>query len=215
MDFGIARVISAQDSMTLTGMMIGTPRYMAPEQALARQVGPAADLYALGCILFEMLTGSPPFSADSQMALALAHVNEAPPPLIVPDMPLALTEAWAQVLGALLAKDPAARPQRAADVAAWLEELELEARRGSEGGTRTSASGSELGVGAGGPRRPTSPATHPALLGRLDAGRLAHRDSGITEEASAVASRRAAWLWPAAGALMLLGGLLAYILMNT
>jgi len=71
-DFGLAKVLGATDEMTNTSMMMGTPAYMAPEQALGRPVTPQTDIYALGAMLYEMLTGKPPFSAESPMAIVLA-----------------------------------------------------------------------------------------------------------------------------------------------
>jgi serine/threonine-protein kinase len=129
MDFGIAHMATAETSMTQTGMMIGTPRYIAPEQAMGHKVGPSADLYALGVILFEMLTGHAPFEADSVMSLAYAHIHEPPPRLEVPDASPELLASWREVLAALLAKSPAARPASAAEVALWLGRLEALAER--------------------------------------------------------------------------------------
>ena len=79
-DFGIAKAAaSGQQGLTSEGMTVGTPEYMSPEQALARDVGPASDLYSVGCMTYEMLTGRLPFSSDSQAALLVAHVNEKVP----------------------------------------------------------------------------------------------------------------------------------------
>src|SRR5258706_2074798 len=75
-DFGLAKVLGATDEMTNTSMMMGTPAYMAPEQALGRPVTPQTDIYALGAMLYEMLTGKPPFSAESPMAIVLMHVQQ-------------------------------------------------------------------------------------------------------------------------------------------
>jgi len=129
MDFGIARVLSVEDNMTRTGMMIGTPKYMAPEQAMARKVGPAADIYALGIMMYEMMTGEPPYTADSGMALALAHINEPVPILAMEGFPDALGEAWRSLVRSMLSKNADHRPQRAADVAQWLQQLEHETQR--------------------------------------------------------------------------------------
>src|SRR5262249_17406411 len=79
-DFGLARRGAASD-LTQTGMVIGTPAYMSPEQARGQTkfAGPQADVYALGEILFEALTGRPPFSADDPLALIAKVANEEPP----------------------------------------------------------------------------------------------------------------------------------------
>ena len=79
MDFGIARAMqSGVTSMTQTGMVVGTPQYLSPEQALGRAVDARSDLYSVGIMLFELLTGQLPFDADSPLAIAYAHVQQEP-----------------------------------------------------------------------------------------------------------------------------------------
>ncbi|MBV2356047.1 protein kinase [Streptomyces sp. J2-1] len=79
MDFGIARAMqSGVTSMTQTGMVVGTPQYLSPEQALGRGVDARADLYSVGIMLFQLVTGRLPFDADSPLAIAYAHVQEEP-----------------------------------------------------------------------------------------------------------------------------------------
>ncbi len=116
-DFGIAR---AGDGMALTetGQLIGTPSYISPEQAEGRAATPASDVYALGGVLFECLTGSRPYVADSPVAIALAHVRE-PIPELPPDVP----EGLAAVTTRALAKDPEERYPNAAALATALEAL--------------------------------------------------------------------------------------------
>jgi serine/threonine-protein kinase len=113
-DFGIARAMDAIGH-TRVGEMLGTPNYISPEQAVGQQATGASDLYALGVVAHEMLTGERPFDRGTPIATALSHVNEPPPPL-GDDVP----EDIRDVVEALLQKDPAARPENAATVAVML-----------------------------------------------------------------------------------------------
>jgi predicted Ser/Thr protein kinase len=116
MDFGLARLAELA-GQTAEGVA-GTPEYMAPEQARGREVDGRADLYALGCVLYFMLTGQVVFPAETALAAALRHVEDPPPDprAVRPDVP-----AWmAQLILRLLEKDPARRPADAARVAAAL-----------------------------------------------------------------------------------------------
>jgi Protein kinase domain len=80
MDFGIARA-AADDTLTQTGMVLGTASYLSPEQAQGMPVDARSDVYSLGCVLYEMLAGQPPFTGESPVAIAYKHVNEDPAPL--------------------------------------------------------------------------------------------------------------------------------------
>jgi serine/threonine-protein kinase PpkA len=80
-DFGIARLVDSETKMTVTGSILGTPRYMSPEQAKSTEVDPRSDLYSLGIILYEVLTGAPPFLGESPFTVGLKHITEAPPDL--------------------------------------------------------------------------------------------------------------------------------------
>ncbi len=110
LDFGMGRIVDDPDEarLTSTGVSVGTARYMAPEQFQAKQVTQAADLYALGCVLYEMLIGVPPFTSESPYDLARKHVGGTPTPIRVirSDVPAEL----ARLVDRLLAKDPADRP---------------------------------------------------------------------------------------------------------
>ncbi len=112
MDFGIAR--AGNTTMTQTGSVLGTAQYVSPEQAQGRPLTPASDLYSLGVTLYELVTGRVPFEADTPVAIALKHVNEAPVPprRIRPSIPAAL-EA---VIMRALEKDPARRYQSATEM---------------------------------------------------------------------------------------------------
>src|ERR1035437_5399204 len=120
MDFGIARAMSdAQSTMTQTAQVIGTAQYLSPEQARGERVDARSDLYSAGCLLYELLTGRPPFTGDSPVAIIYQHVREnpVPPSQADPEIP-----RWmdAVVLKAM-AKSPADRYQNAADMRADIE----------------------------------------------------------------------------------------------
>jgi hypothetical protein len=117
LDFGIARAEGAT-GVTGTAGVLGTAAYLSPEQASGRPAGPQADLYSLGCVLFETLTGAPPFAADSAVGLAYRHVHDdpGPPSARRPGLPARLD----QITVRLLAKDPAGRPASAAAARAGL-----------------------------------------------------------------------------------------------
>jgi serine/threonine protein kinase len=120
-DFGIAKAIgqaSQVHMLTATGTTVGTPTYMAPEQAMAREIVPATDLYSVGVMAYEMLVGQVPFAnTETPLAVLLQHVNEPPPPplSIRPDLDPRLAH-WVE---GLLEKDPRNRPPSAE--AAWDE----------------------------------------------------------------------------------------------
>ncbi|MGI5230496.1 serine/threonine-protein kinase [Actinoallomurus sp. CA-142502] len=117
-DFGIARLSDATQ-LTAAGSFIGTPLYMAPEQFRGERLDARSDLYSLGCVLYELLVGAPPFDvADNPAAIMYRHLNEtpAPPRSRRPDVPDHLDRLTLD----LLAKDPAARPQSAPAVVAAL-----------------------------------------------------------------------------------------------
>ncbi len=126
LDFGIAKVLATSTEMTRThattesGLVIGTPRYMSPEQCLGQPIGPASDLYSLGVLLYEMLAGRPPFVDPMSSAVLVKQATSAPPPLLAlrPDAPRALASA----VHTLLAKNPAQRPAKAADARHLLEQ---------------------------------------------------------------------------------------------
>ncbi|MFJ1705351.1 protein kinase [Kitasatospora sp. NPDC088346] len=108
MDFGIARALqSGVTSMTQTGMVVGTPQYLSPEQALGKSVDARADLYSVGCMLFELLTGQLPFDGDTAFTIAYKHVQEPPP------APSSVNSSVPPAVDALVAralrKDPAHR----------------------------------------------------------------------------------------------------------
>ncbi|WP_326594906.1 WD40 repeat domain-containing serine/threonine protein kinase [Streptomyces sp. NBC_01803] len=124
LDFGIARAADSSvtgDRLTRTGFMVGTPQYMAPEQARGRPE-PGSDLYALGCVLYEMITGRLPFTAPEAVGYLTAHLTETPPaPSAVST---GVPAGWDAVVLRLLRKDPGERYTSAAAVAEELRRLE-------------------------------------------------------------------------------------------
>ncbi|MDR6438297.1 serine/threonine-protein kinase [Paenarthrobacter nicotinovorans] len=110
-DFGIAR-LADQVPLTQTGQVMGTAQYLAPEQATGQTATGSSDIYSLGVIGYECLTGHRPFSGESQIAIALAQVNDAPPPL-----PETLPTPVRALLMSMLAKDPKNRPANAIKLA--------------------------------------------------------------------------------------------------
>jgi serine/threonine-protein kinase len=158
-DFGVARLAESTTDGTAASI-VGTPRYMAPEQGRGRPTTSATDVYSAGVVLYEMLSGAPPFTAASVVELALLHLQEPPPPLSA-RLPAPLVEIATRAL----AKDPARRYADGAEMADAL----LTARRGSTGATRARstaatrtrsadrASRREL-VGASTPAAPQRPA---------------------------------------------------------
>jgi hypothetical protein len=113
-DFGIARLVDAAP-LTKTGQMLGTAQYVSPEQAMGRPATASSDIYALGVVGQEMLTGQRPFEADTLVATAMAHINQPPP-----ELPLTIPVGLRSVIVAALAKDPEDRPATAAAMAAAL-----------------------------------------------------------------------------------------------
>ncbi len=107
-DFGIAKLIRDDDSgpnLTKTGEIFGTPSYMSPEQCLGKNIDTRSDIYSLGCVLHELVTGKPPFTGDGPLEVLMAHVNDEAPLL-----PVTLAQAGLRdVVAQALRKDPAQR----------------------------------------------------------------------------------------------------------
>jgi serine/threonine-protein kinase len=118
-DFGIARLERGDKTLTLAGGAFGSPAYIAPEQAMGERVDSRADLYALGCVLYHMLAGRPPFEGDDPLALTYQHVHAEPAALDTLDA--GVSPELSSLVGRLLEKDPADRPASADEVRRALE----------------------------------------------------------------------------------------------
>ena len=150
MDFGIAR--AGDSGMTEAGSILGTAQYLAPEQAKGHPVDERSDLYSVGVVLYEMLTGTVPFKGDSAVTVALKHVNEVPrePAELVPGLPYSLN----QIVLKAMAKDPIDRYQSAAefarDLRAAREGGPVQAAAFDAGGERTRVMAAGMAGMAGG-----------------------------------------------------------------
>lgn len=122
LDFGLARKSDGEPHLTETGMVVGTPAFMAPEQASGAEADPRGDLFSLGCVLYQACTGRPPFRGrDTLLTLVSAATDQPPEPRALnPDVPAGLS----RLVMHLLEKDPAWRPASARDVAETLRCLE-------------------------------------------------------------------------------------------
>ncbi len=110
-DFGIAR-IADQVPLTATGQVMGTVQYLSPEQASGHAASPTTDIYSLGIVAYEALAGRRPFTGESQVAIAMAQINEAPP-----ELPVTISEPVRNLVYACIAKSPSDRPDSAAHLA--------------------------------------------------------------------------------------------------
>jgi hypothetical protein len=122
LDFGLARAVQRETHLTARGMVVGTPAYMAPEQAAGREVDGRADLFSLGCVLYRLCTGRLPFPGGDVMAVLTALATQEPVP--VREINPAVPPALADLIHQLLAKSPADRPDSARQVVARLEGIE-------------------------------------------------------------------------------------------
>ena len=169
LDFGTAKIIGPKASarMTDVGMIAGTPEYMSPEQAMGSEAGPSSDLYSLGVMMYEMLTGFPPFSGGNSMKVLLAHLDDPPRPIGVGFPELGVPAEVDAFVLKLLSKDPASRPASAREARIELERLLLAVVGPLSGSAlvehlRSSERASDVGLAAvgvaqGGPGTP-----HPA-----------------------------------------------------
>ncbi|TFD22518.1 protein kinase [Cryobacterium sp. TMS1-13-1] len=199
-DFGIAR-IADQVPLTATGQVMGTVQYLSPEQASGHPASPTTDIYSIGIVAYESLAGRRPFTGESQVAIAMAQINE-----IAPDLPVTVSEPVRNLVFACLAKNPADRPASAAHLARAASAL----RRGDVAaaavavpsvlGGLSATSATMLMPGAGSDQATTVlPATGAPIT----------RASAAAAEAEK--KKRSPWTWP----LIALVALLVIVLTGT
>jgi serine/threonine-protein kinase len=178
-DFGVARLAEGTSDGP-AGTIMGTPRYMAPEQARGRNPTPATDVYGVGVVLYEMLAGRPPFVERSAVELALRHLNDPPPPL-----PAHTPRALASIVERALAKEPADRYPTAAVMAAALERARpsLDHAQSALQGPRSVVDPDQSALER--PRLALDPDQSPPERPRLAAASLA--DPGLDTAATAMA----------------------------
>jgi hypothetical protein len=147
-DFGIAKVMESGDHLTMTGSLLGTPSYMSPEQAKGAALDGRSDLFAVGCILYEMMAGKKAFRGESITGLIFKIITEEPPPLrdMDPDVP----EEMVRIIGRALAKTTDARYQTGRELADDLLAL-------TRAGITPTLRQSETATAAGGPAPPAAP----------------------------------------------------------
>ncbi|PTL72202.1 serine/threonine protein kinase [Rathayibacter caricis DSM 15933] len=124
-DFGIAR-IADQVPLTATGQVMGTVQYLSPEQASGQPASPATDIYSLGIVAYECLAGRRPFTGESQVAIAMAQINDTPP-----ELPVTVAEPVRNLVYSCIAKKPADRPATAAHLARAAQALRIGDVRGA------------------------------------------------------------------------------------
>jgi serine/threonine protein kinase len=210
LDFGIAKIVHGDGtepegdakSLTLAGAVFGTPHYMSPEQVHGRTIDHRTDIYSLGVILFEMLTGEPPFDGATPMAVMMAQASKPPPDLREISERVDLTDSVVALVRECLQKDPDARPATVAEILGRVYAIQLEV---GESSVRFSAAAlgnrrSESGVLAS--------AGVPHVMGANDAGPtpsfMGQLDSAMPGDLEALGSRKGVWL--ALAALVLAGG---------
>ncbi|MEO6942597.1 MAG: protein kinase [Terrimesophilobacter sp.] len=174
-DFGIAR-IADQVPLTATGQVMGTVQYLSPEQASGHPASPTTDIYSLGIVAYEALAGRRPFTGESQVAIAMAQINETPS-----DLPVTVSEPVRNLVYACIAKNPADRPASAAHLARAAQAL----RRGDVGAASAAVPGivgeSSLGT----------------AFGQTTATRVLPSMESYTQPMHPIVSkRRNPWTWP-------------------
>ncbi len=207
-DFGIAR-IADQVPLTATGQVMGTVQYLSPEQASGHPASPTTDIYSLGIVAYECLAGRRPFTGESQVAIAMAQINEAPP-----ELPATVAEPVRNLVFACIAKNPADRPASAAHLARAAQALRRGDVRGAAasvpailGGAAATEAATVLMPSATGATQATT-----VLPSAAAAGTTGIATAGEPEpEEPTETKKRSPWTWP----LIALIALLAIVLIGT
>jgi beta-lactam-binding protein with PASTA domain len=209
-DFGIAR--AGASDMTETGSIMGTAQYLSPEQAQGHAVSATSDLYSVGVVLYELITGRVPFDAESAVTIALKHVSEAPvpPTKLNPNVPPELEQIvlWA------LNKDPAHRPADADQFIAALEgakEVIVSGTRGQRTASFAAVGGAPAPLPAP-PRQAPAPEIVPAALVEAPVAGVPPPEATDPGRTPRSGGGGMAWLWVLLVALLIGGGVAAYLL---
>ncbi len=187
LDFGVAKLKDnkyGNATLTQAGMIFGTPTYMSPEQARAQEIDGRSDIYALGVILYECLTGDPPFKANDPVAVLIQHVNEPPPPFAVTNPHLSPMPEFEAIVMRCLRKAREERFDTVTDLLGALDELEQLYATGQTTVQADSAlvSGNTVALprGAGHPSPGRGTQVHPSNPGQ-DSDRLGLGDGGVRD----------------------------------
>jgi hypothetical protein len=198
-DFGIAR-IADQVPLTATGQVMGTVQYLSPEQASGHSASSSTDIYSLGIVAYEALAGRRPFTGESQVAIAMAQINDSPP-----DLPSTVSEPVRNLVYSCIAKKPDERPRNAALLARAAQAL----RRGDIEAAGAAVPSILVGVVAPTVLAPAVGA--PTAATRLLPGQEPVPVPVATAQIAAETPRRATWIWPAIAILALIGLVVAGI----
>ncbi|MGY4858927.1 protein kinase domain-containing protein [Cryobacterium sp. AP23] len=208
-DFGIAR-IADQVPLTATGQVMGTVQYLSPEQASGRSASPTTDIYSLGIVAYESLAGRRPFTGESQVAIAMAQINEQPPPL-----PDTVSEPVRNLVISCLAKNPADRPASAAHLA----RASIALRRGDVAAAAASVPAVMAGItptaatqlmpGAGSNQTTMLMPSAAAAAGAQPATRAEAAAAAAATTPAKKKKKRSPWTWPLIALISILGLVLA------
>lgn len=205
-DFGIAR-IADQVPLTATGQVMGTVQYLSPEQASGHPASPATDIYSLGIVAYECLAGKRPFTGESQVAIAMAQINDTPPAL-----PATIAEPVRNFVMSMIAKKPEDRPATASAVARAATAL----RRGDVAG----AAAIVPAIAGSVPVDEVTQLLTPGALGTAEATRILPQaaPAADAEEPAPEKKKRSPWTWPLVALiailLLVLGGTLFALFAN-